>query len=199
VVLEPTDLGLMVGGVGVLWIDVRVVAFSGHAQSADTHANAIDLGMRLVGGLRHGTGTVSNDIGFGESIGLEAAWQPMSVGQRLGWAVSWSLLWSWFGSQPAARITGTLDLIELDLAVRARFAPTPVPGRILTVGVGGMLLRSNERLPPDDRRNYLGAFVEVGYEHLAYGTMTGTLHVRLGPVPSGPTIVSALLGIGIAL
>jgi acetylornithine deacetylase len=52
VVLEPTDLGLMVGGVGVLWIDIRVIAHSGHAFAADSHANAIDLGMRLVGCLR---------------------------------------------------------------------------------------------------------------------------------------------------
>lgn len=52
VLLEPTDLGLMVGGVGVLWIDINVTASSGHAQAADTHANAIDLGMRLVEGLR---------------------------------------------------------------------------------------------------------------------------------------------------
>ena len=52
VLLEPTDLGLMVGGVGVLWIDIGIVASSGHAQAADAHANAIDLGMRLVAGLR---------------------------------------------------------------------------------------------------------------------------------------------------
>ena len=52
VVLEPTDLGLMLGGVGVLWIDIDVVASSGHAYAADTHASAIDLGMRLVEGLR---------------------------------------------------------------------------------------------------------------------------------------------------
>ncbi len=52
VVLEPTDLGLMAGGVGVLWLDIRVIAHSGHAFAAETHANAIDLGMRLVGGLR---------------------------------------------------------------------------------------------------------------------------------------------------
>jgi acetylornithine deacetylase len=52
VVLEPTDLGLLAGGVGVLWLDLRIIAHSGHAFAADTHANAIDLGMRLVGGLR---------------------------------------------------------------------------------------------------------------------------------------------------
>lgn len=50
--LEPTDLGLMVGGVGVMWVEIRVVASSGHAQQADTTANAVDLGIRIVDGLR---------------------------------------------------------------------------------------------------------------------------------------------------
>lgn len=50
--LEPTDLGLMVGGVGVMWVDIHVIASSGHAQQSDTSANAVDLGMRVIEGLR---------------------------------------------------------------------------------------------------------------------------------------------------
>ena len=60
VVLEPTDLGLLAGGVGVLWLDIHVIAHSGHASAADTHANAIDLGMRLVGGLRQWAAEVTH-------------------------------------------------------------------------------------------------------------------------------------------
>ena len=52
VLLEPTDLGLLVGGVGVMWIDITVASPSGHAYAAGAHANAIDLGMRLVDRLR---------------------------------------------------------------------------------------------------------------------------------------------------
>ena len=52
VLLEPTDLGLMVGGVGVLWLDLHVVASAGHAHEAHAHVNAVDLGMRLVAALR---------------------------------------------------------------------------------------------------------------------------------------------------
>jgi hypothetical protein len=155
--------------------------------------------LTVLGGVRKGASEVSDDIGYGWSIGLAATWQPMTVGQRLGWGIGWSLMWSWFGHEPASRITGTLDLIELDLVLRARFAPTPSPGRILTVGAGAMLLRANERLPPDDDRSYIGPFVEVGYEHLVYGALTGTLHLRLGPLGNGPSIASAILGIGVVL
>lgn len=52
VLLEPTDLGLMVGGVGVLWLDIHVVASAAHAYEAHAHVNAVDLGMRLVAALR---------------------------------------------------------------------------------------------------------------------------------------------------
>ena len=51
VVLEPTDLGLMLGGVGILWTDIKVTSEAGHAHSAGA-GNAIELGMRLVQGLR---------------------------------------------------------------------------------------------------------------------------------------------------
>jgi hypothetical protein len=158
-----------------------------------------DSRIAMLGGVRHGTGAVSDDIGFGTTLGVEAAWQPMDVGQRLGWSISWSLLWGWFGDEPAARVTGSLTILELDLALRARLAPTPAPGRCLTFGVGGALVRSNEPLPPDDTRDYLGPFAEVGYEHLAYDVLTATFHLRLGPLSTGPPMLSGVLGIGFAL
>lgn len=52
VLLEPTDLGLMVGGVGVLWLDIHVVASAAHAHEAHVHVNAVDLGLRIVTALR---------------------------------------------------------------------------------------------------------------------------------------------------
>jgi acetylornithine deacetylase len=52
VLLEPTDLGLLLGGVGILWIDLKVTSVAGHAHSSGGAANAIELGMRLVSGLR---------------------------------------------------------------------------------------------------------------------------------------------------
>lgn len=52
VLLEPTDLGIMTGGVGVLWVDVEVFGSSAHALSAHHHSNAVDLGMRIVRAVR---------------------------------------------------------------------------------------------------------------------------------------------------
>lgn len=108
VVLEPTDLGLLAGGVGVLWIDIRIIAHSGHAFAADSHANAIDLGMRLVAGLRHWAAEVtwaepepsmaSNQSPYNVNLGKVQSgdWTstaPSSAlfGVRIGFPRSWSL------------------------------------------------------------------------------------------------------------
>ena len=53
VLLEPTDNGIMVGGVGVLWVDIDVIGASSHAHTAHLSANAVELGMRIVHALRN--------------------------------------------------------------------------------------------------------------------------------------------------
>ncbi len=55
VLLEPTGLDLMVGGVGILWVDVEVAGVSAHAESAHRAVNPVDLVYRLVAGLREWT------------------------------------------------------------------------------------------------------------------------------------------------
>ena len=52
IVLEPTNLGIMLGGVGVLWVEIDVAAPAGHAYDAETHESAIEIGMRIVDRLR---------------------------------------------------------------------------------------------------------------------------------------------------
>jgi acetylornithine deacetylase len=50
--LEPTDLGILLGGVGVLWLDIEVTGHAGHADVAHLVQNPVDLGMRVVERLR---------------------------------------------------------------------------------------------------------------------------------------------------
>jgi acetylornithine deacetylase len=41
VVLEPTDLSLLLGGVGVLWIEIEIAGVPAHAESADRAVNPV--------------------------------------------------------------------------------------------------------------------------------------------------------------
>lgn len=48
---EPTDLQLLLAGIGILWLDVTVEGRGAHAQSADTAVNAIDAALVVMGAL----------------------------------------------------------------------------------------------------------------------------------------------------
>lgn len=107
VLLEPTDLGLMVGGVGVLWVDVEVRGSAAHAESAHLSVNPVDLGMRLVEGLRRWCATLAQlepDDGLAEvaspynlNLGAVRAgdWRSSvpataTFGLRVGYPRGWS-------------------------------------------------------------------------------------------------------------
>ncbi len=52
VLLEPTDLDLLIGAVGILWLEVEVEGRSAHAESAESAVNAIEAALPLVASLR---------------------------------------------------------------------------------------------------------------------------------------------------
>lgn len=52
VLLEPTDLRILLGGVGILWLGIEVHGRAAHAEAAATATNAIDLAVRLLPALR---------------------------------------------------------------------------------------------------------------------------------------------------
>jgi acetylornithine deacetylase len=48
IVTEPTDLGLLVGGTGIVWVDITIQGAGGHAEVADRVEHPLDVGLRLV-------------------------------------------------------------------------------------------------------------------------------------------------------
>ena len=52
VLLEPTDLGLLLGGVGILWTEITVRGRAAHAESAHRGVNPVEAAWRVIGGLR---------------------------------------------------------------------------------------------------------------------------------------------------
>jgi acetylornithine deacetylase len=49
---EPTDLDVLVAGVGILWLDIDIVGHAAHASTADRTVNAIEIAACLIGALR---------------------------------------------------------------------------------------------------------------------------------------------------
>lgn len=52
VLLEPTNLDLLLGGVGILWLTIDVQGRAAHAESASRAVNAIDAALPLLPALR---------------------------------------------------------------------------------------------------------------------------------------------------
>ena len=164
VLLEPTDLGLMVGGVGVLWVDLHVIASSAHAHESQAHANAVDLGLRLVSALR----AWSAEVGAAEpepSMDEGASAYNVNLGQvRAG---------DWTSSSPALAVLGVRvgyprawTVEEAETAVRDLVAGVvaadpdfPVPPRVECSGLRarGYLLEDGSALARDLAAAHLDA------------------------------------------
>lgn len=52
VLLEPTDLDLLLGGIGILWLEVTVTGRAAHAEAAGSAVNAIEATFPLIAVLR---------------------------------------------------------------------------------------------------------------------------------------------------
>ena len=59
---EPSGLDLLVGGVGILWLDVDVTGSSAHAQSADQAVNPIRHAIAVIEALRELEREMNRDI-----------------------------------------------------------------------------------------------------------------------------------------
>ena len=108
VLLEPTDLDLLLAGVGVLWFEIVVFGSAGHAHDADRSASALDAALDVITGLRAFERRINLGVADEAFIGVTQPynlnigivntgdWQssvPSSatVGVRFGFPRSWSV------------------------------------------------------------------------------------------------------------
>ncbi len=62
VLLEPTDLGLMLGGVGILWAELTVAGRPAHAEAAHRAVNPVDAALRLAHRVRALEGEMARQL-----------------------------------------------------------------------------------------------------------------------------------------
>jgi acetylornithine deacetylase len=111
VVLEPTGLGLLLGGVGILWVEVTVPGLPAHAESAHRAVNPVEVAARLIAALKELEAEMAAAL-TGPFAGLDHACN-VNVGViRAG---------DWPSSVPGAATLG----------VRVGFPPSWTPGQAL--------------------------------------------------------------------
>jgi acetylornithine deacetylase len=106
-VTEPTDLELLIGGTGIVWVDVTIQGAGGHAEVADRVEHPLDVGLRLVGELEEMGRRVArehHDVAFDDfdepynvNVGLVRAgdWRSsvasvVTLGVRFGHPRAWT-------------------------------------------------------------------------------------------------------------
>lgn len=151
--------------------------------------------LGVVIGAASGLGIDANRLGFGYQIGGEAAWQPMSTEQRLGWAVKWSFVFGTMYDAEAASVDNELRTLHMDLLLGVRLRPGSNPSRYLTLRAGGELLRANQVVPPKMQRAYAGAVASIGVDQYAYGLLFN-VDVRVTQVGTGPSVIALMFGAG---
>ncbi len=165
------------------------------ALAAPATAEPLPAGrVSFVGGLRTGTGSLYSSIGTGGVLGFEAAYAPLRAPQTIGLGLTWSLLWSYYGSG-SARIVDSMAMVEFDAGARIRMMPGPRRRTVLFVGGGAALIRTNEALFNDGDRSYLGPWGAIGVETLAFG-LVATGSVRFGAIRDGQGTVGLMLSVG---
>lgn len=167
-------------------------------------AEALPSGsVGAVFGVQSGTSGFRRALGVGAIYGLTAAWQPMRDEQRIGWGVRWNSSFGYFPIADSASIDGVLRLVQLEVVARLRIAPTLKPGRYLTIGLGGSLLRSNEPICSgacsNQQRSFVGPITTLGYEYNAFGAVLLGMDLRYGLIETGPSSIGLLLSVGTAL
>jgi acetylornithine deacetylase len=107
IMLEPTSLDLLLGGVGVLWVDVTIEGVAAHAEAADRAVNPVrfvPMVLRALAGLETEMSAARDDAAFSEVTSpynvnpgtIRAGDWPSSVpgearlGVRVGYPRAWT-------------------------------------------------------------------------------------------------------------
>jgi acetylornithine deacetylase len=155
VLLEPTNLGVMLGGIGVLWIELEVSASAGHAYDSEAHQSAIEIGMRIVDRLRTWSVEIataepeaalpSNRTPYSLNLGkVEAGDWSSSVPARASFGVRVGFPRSWTADKAEA---GVREVV----ADFASSAGLRIPPKVISTGfrARGYLLDKNHGLARD--------------------------------------------------
>jgi acetylornithine deacetylase len=109
---EPTNLELMLDGIGILWLELTVEGRSAHAHLPQDGANAISLALPLLDALRGLAAQMNPDGGTRNALNLGTFhggdWQSSvpgiaRIGARIGFPPGWTV------AEAETRVTEGLD------------------------------------------------------------------------------------------
>jgi hypothetical protein len=171
------------------------------AAVAPTRAEPLPSGsLGIMAGAAAGTGKYARSLGLGYyQFGAQAAWQPMTTEQRIGWSLKWSFMFGTMYNADSARIDPNLRTLQMDFLAGLRIRPGQSRARYLALRGGVELLRSNEPIQPDDQRAFVGPVADAAVEQYLFGAVLFNVDVRYGLIGSGPAEIALLFGASISV
>jgi acetylornithine deacetylase len=136
VLLEPTNLDLLLGGVGILWLQVEVLGRAAHAEAAGRAVNAIEASLPIIGAMRAlevelntiGDPRIPGDRPFSVNIGrIHGGDWPSSVPSLARLDVRIGYPRGWTPEQAEARARAHISQATANDAWFARHPPTIRP------------------------------------------------------------------------
>jgi hypothetical protein len=179
-----------------------VIALALAMTTATTTARAESLpsgSMGIMFGAGEGTGHYKARLGRGYyQFGAQAAWQPMTSEQRLGWSLKWEFAFGTMYGAEAAHIDIYLRTFQLDFMAGLRIRPGENRLRYLALRGGVELFRSNEVIERDQRA-FVGPVAAAAVEQYAFGIFLFNIDLRYGLIGAGPAQIALLAGVSLSV
>ncbi|MEO7734835.1 MAG: hypothetical protein ABIY55_28020 [Kofleriaceae bacterium] len=175
------------------------------AAGPAAHGDPLPSGsIGIMFGAGGGTGQYARKLGLGYyQFGGQAAWQPMTTDQRIGWSAKWQFVFGTMYGAESARINVNLLTLQMDFMAGLRLRPGESRTRYLALRGGVELFRANEPIQPDDgtarQRAFVGPVAEAAFEQYAFGAFLFNVDVRYGLIGSGPAEIAVLVGVSISV
>ena len=169
------------------------------AAAAPARAEPLPAGsLGIMAGAGGGTGQYARSLGLGYyQFGAQAAWQPMTTDQRIGWSLKWSFLFGTMYEADSARIDLNLRTLQMDFLAGLRVRPGESRTRYLALRGGVELFRANEQI--DGQRAFVGPVAAASLEQYAFGAFLFNIDLRYGLIGSGPAEIALFAGASIAV
>ncbi len=177
------------------------IAFAVGAAHASARAEPLPSGsLGVMFGAGGGTGEYARSLGLGYyQFGSQAAWQPMTTEQRIGWSLKWSFLFGTMYGADSARIDLNLRTLQMDFMAGLRIRPGTNKRRYLALRGGVELFRANEVIQPGNSRAFVGPVAAAAFEQYAFGAFLFNVDVRYGLIGAGPAEIALLAGVSISV
>jgi hypothetical protein len=154
--------------------------------------------MGVMFGAGAGTGQYAHKLGVGiYKFGAQAAWQPMTREQRIGWSLKWAFAFGTMYGADAARIDIYLRTFQMDFMTGLRLRPGASSRRYLALRGGVELFRSNEVIERNQRA-FVGPVAAAAIEQYAFGAFMFNVDVRYGLI-GGPAEIAVMAGVSISV